>query len=62
MAEQDSGWRKSSHSVDNGGANCVELGSTPGAILIRDTKNHGTGPVLRLTLADWTRFAASIKR
>jgi hypothetical protein len=28
---------------------------------VRDTKDHGTGPVLRLTPSDWQRFAASIK-
>jgi hypothetical protein len=62
MAELTRDWRKSSHSVSSGGANCVELGSTPGAILVRDTKDNGTGPVLRLTPGDWKRFAASIKR
>ena len=62
MAELTPGWRKSSHSVSSGGANCVELGSMPGAILVRDTKDRGTGPVLRVTCGDWKRFTASIKR
>ena len=53
-------WRKSSYS-GNGGANCVETGSVPGAVLIRDTKDHGNGPVLRVTPAAWRRFTASIK-
>ena len=40
-------WRKSSYS-SNGGANCVEAGHVPGAVLIRDTTQHGRGPVLRV--------------
>jgi hypothetical protein len=54
------GWRKSSRSSGNGG-NCVELGSTPGAVLIRDTKHKGHGPVLNVYLEDWRRFVKSIK-
>lgn len=54
------GWRKSSHSSGNGGE-CVETGSAPGAVLIRDTKDRGNGPVLRVTPSDWKRFTASVK-
>jgi hypothetical protein len=54
------GWRKSSYSSGNGG-NCLELGTMPGAILIRDTKDNGRGPVLRVTPADWTRLLKSVK-
>ena len=54
------GWRKSSYSGN--GVNCVELGSMPGAILVRDTKDSGNGPVLRVAPGDWKRFTASIKR
>jgi hypothetical protein len=83
MAEHTPGWRKSSYSVDNGHANCVEVGSAPwrkssysidngnlncveaatlpGAILVRDTTQHGHGPVLRLTATDWTRLTQSVK-
>ena len=54
------GWRKSSYS--NGGeANCVEAGHIPDAILVRDAKNNGTGPVIRLTPADWSRFTARVR-
>jgi Domain of unknown function (DUF397) len=60
MEQVGSRWRKSSYS--GSGVNCVELGSTPGAVLVRDTKDHGTGPVLRLTPGDWKRFAASVRR
>jgi hypothetical protein len=54
-------WRKSSYSA-NGGQNCVEAGTAPGAVLVRDTRDHGTGPVLRVTPAVWKRFTASVKR
>jgi hypothetical protein len=53
-------WRKSTHSAD--GNNCVELGTTSGAVLIRDTKTNGTGPVLRVTPTAWHRFTTSLKR
>jgi len=39
----------------------VELGTAPGAILVRDTKDNGRGPVLRVTPADWARLVKSVK-
>lgn len=62
MEQLDGAWRKSSYSVSNGQANCVELGGNPGAILVRDTKNHGRGPVLAVAPAAWQRFTSSIKQ
>jgi hypothetical protein len=53
-------WRKASYS-SNGGAECVEAGHVPGAVLVRDTKDDGHGPVLRVTPADWQRFTASVR-
>jgi Domain of unknown function (DUF397) len=53
-------WRTSSFSGSNGG-NCLESASIPGAVLVRDTKNHGTGPVLRFTPAAWTAFLDQAK-
>lgn len=53
-------WRKSSHS-SNGGTACVEAGHANGAILVRDTKDNGTGPVLRLTPANWRAFTARLR-
>ena len=53
-------WRKSSYSTGNGGQ-CVEAGHVPGTVLVRDTTEHGTGPVLRVTPADWTRLVNSVK-
>lgn len=52
-------WRKASYS--NGQASCVEAGTAPGIVLIRDTTQHGRGPVLRVTPANWKRFTALIK-
>jgi hypothetical protein len=52
-------WRKSTHS-GNGDGDCVEAGHLPGVVLIRDTKDNGTGPVLRLTQADWGRFTSAV--
>jgi hypothetical protein len=53
-------WRKSSYS--NGGeANCVEAGHVPGAVLVRDTKDRGAGPVLRVSAQAWRRFVSGIR-
>jgi hypothetical protein len=53
------GWRKSSYS--NGSGHCVEAGHCAGRIAVRDTKDRGNSPVIRLTPGDWARFTASIK-
>jgi hypothetical protein len=53
------GWRKSSYS-DNGGSGCVEAGHVPGAVLIRDTTQHGRGPVLRVSAETWRAFTAAV--
>jgi hypothetical protein len=52
-------WRKATYS--NGTASCVEAGSVPGVVMVRDTTLNGRGPVLRVTAADWHRFTASIR-
>lgn len=54
-------WRKSSYS-GNGGANCVEAGAIPGAILIRDTKHTGRGPVLCFTPAAFADFTIRLRK
>ena len=53
------GWRKSSYS-SNGGVDCVEAAHAPGVVLVRDTTQHGTGPVLRVTPTDWRRLTACL--
>jgi Domain of unknown function (DUF397) len=60
MEQLDPRWRKASYSA-NGGADCVETGSVPGAVLIRDTKDRERGPVLRVTPEAWHRFTAGIR-
>ncbi len=54
-------WRKSTYS-SNGGASCIEVGQATRLIAVRDTKQNGTGPVLRFTPAAWRRFADQVKR
>ena len=54
-------WRKSSYST-NGGQDCVEAASASGAVLIRDTKDRGRGPVLRLTPRAFTDFTTRIRK
>jgi Domain of unknown function (DUF397) len=54
-------WRKSTYS-SNGGASCIEVGQAARIIAVRDTKQHGRGPVLRFTPEAWRRFADQVKR
>jgi hypothetical protein len=54
----ESNWRKSSYSGSNGGE-CVEV-ATAGAVLVRDTADHG-GPVLAFTADAWRTFTTTIK-
>jgi Domain of unknown function (DUF397) len=54
-------WRKASFS-GNGGGSCVEVGQTDdGALLVRDTKDHGRGPIHRFTQAEWRAFVAGVR-
>jgi hypothetical protein len=58
---EDLRWRKATRS-GNGGASCVEVGQTrDGMILVRDTKNHGRGPVHRYTSKEWRAFVAGVR-
>src|SRR6516225_5177565 len=61
MEDTDLKWRKASYS-SNGGGNCVEVGKARRGVLVRDTKQNGTGPVLRFSPAAWRRFADRVKR
>lgn len=54
-------WRKSAYSSGNGG-NCIEVAGQAGRVLVRDTKQAGTGPVLRFSPSAWRRFADEVKR
>jgi Domain of unknown function (DUF397) len=52
-------WRKSSYSGGNG-SDCVEVGGTERAVLVRDTKDRG-GAALTFGPDAWRWFAATIK-
>lgn len=54
----DQTWRVSTYSASEG--NCVEVGETGSAVLVRDTKNRSAGS-LRVSPAAWHRFAAAVK-
>ena len=53
-------WRKSTYS-SNGGGECVETGSNGAHVLVRDTKDNGTGPALAFTPAAWHAFTQALK-
>jgi Domain of unknown function (DUF397) len=60
MAGLTPGWRKASYSVDNGNANCVEVGGVPSVVLVRDTTDQDGG-TLAFDVQAWRRFAARIR-
>lgn len=60
MESSGMNWRKSSHSGGNGGS-CIEVGQA-GHVLVRDTRQDATGPVLRFAPETWRRFAGQVKR
>jgi hypothetical protein len=39
---------------------CVEVGMPDGLILVRDSKDNGTGPVLSFTPAEWEAFLGGV--
>ena len=54
------GWRKSSFSSGNGG-NCLEAGNAGPAVAVRDTKQHGEGPVLAFSTRAWRSFTVELR-
>ncbi|MFB8130745.1 DUF397 domain-containing protein [Streptomyces mirabilis] len=55
-----SGWRKSSHSNDQGGS-CLEvLDNHPAGVPVRDSKAPH-GPALVFPSAGWTSFVSAVK-
>lgn len=52
-------WRKSSFSDASG--NCVEVAAAEPVVGVRDTKQHGAGPVLEFTCAAWREFLTEVK-
>ncbi|MGH3188655.1 MAG: DUF397 domain-containing protein [Streptosporangiaceae bacterium] len=57
----ETNWRKSSYSGGSGGE-CVEVASASGHVAVRDTKDNGNGPVLRVTPANWSRLMRSLRK
>ncbi|WP_155057520.1 DUF397 domain-containing protein [Streptomyces blattellae] len=55
-AVPEAAWFKSSYST-GGGGECVEIAATPGAVLVRDSKQV-TGPVLAVGAEAWAGFVA----
>ncbi|MEU0087849.1 DUF397 domain-containing protein [Streptomyces sp. NPDC006274] len=53
----DLAWHKSSYSGNGSEADCVEVGTTPDAVHVRDSKNV-PGPRLAVTSAAWAAFVA----
>jgi Domain of unknown function (DUF397) len=53
------GFRKSSHSTNNG--QCVEVATAPGTVLVRDSKDAG-GPQLAFGASQWRAFTEGIRR
>ncbi|MEW2075378.1 MULTISPECIES: DUF397 domain-containing protein [unclassified Streptomyces] len=52
---------KSSYS--SGSGECVEVAlNVPGTVAVRDSKNSGDGPILRLAPRAWARFAGALGR
>ena len=54
-------WIKASKSGGNGGQ-CVEVRRHEGMIEIRDSKDHGAGPVLRFTPDEFDAFLDGAQR
>lgn len=59
--DEYTGWRKARRSNDS--ANCVEVGTSPGrgVVGVRDSKQHGRGPVLEFSVSVWEAFVYAIR-
>ena len=53
------GWRKSTYSGSS--QNCVEVADTRRVVGVRDTKQHGEGPVLEFPGDAWRAFLTTVK-
>ncbi|MGI5129081.1 DUF397 domain-containing protein [Pseudonocardia sp. CA-107938] len=51
-------WRTSSYSSN--GSSCVEVAPATSGVLLRDTKDHGSGPVIAFSPAQWSAFLAEV--
>jgi len=57
--ETVSGWRVASYTGGQG--NCVEVGSSAVAIVVRDTKDRDSGTVLRFDPSVWQAFTLRLR-
>jgi hypothetical protein len=55
----DPTWRKSSYSGGQG--NCIEVGNRDGLVLMRDTRQAGPGPMIKVSADAWRAFVARVK-
>lgn len=55
-------WRRSSHSMVGDNNNCVELAATRHAVIVRDSKADGGGPVLEFSRSAWGDFVHRVRR
>jgi Domain of unknown function (DUF397) len=53
------GWRKSRRSNSSG--DCVEIAAADHRVGVRDSKQHGHGPVLEFTAVGWEAFTTAIR-
>lgn len=53
-------WRRSTRTGGNGG-NCVEVATSPGQVMIRDSKDPD-GPVLAVSRDAWRQLLATLER
>jgi len=61
MMDKFRGWRKSQYSNSSGA--CVEVAfAADGTTGIRDSKQHGRGPVLELSPRQWTALRDAARR
>lgn len=59
MSNDPTEWIKASASGDSG--NCVEMRRHAGAVEVRDTKAHGTGPTLGFSKAEFAAWLDGAK-
>jgi hypothetical protein len=61
MTDKFSGWHKSQHSNSSGA--CVEIAfAADGSTGIRDSKQHGRGPVLEFSAAQWKALREAARK
>ncbi|NJQ14718.1 DUF397 domain-containing protein [Streptomyces bohaiensis] len=52
-------WRTSSY-TGSGDNSCVEVADNQPAVLVRDTKHAGAGPMISFSPEVWSRFTATV--